>query len=84
MCSKPLISECSSLHSCGLMHEPVLFTEVHTSVQVHASMHNHKFTHELNNQSVCLVSEDIAQRYHARLKTRQGLAGIGSNLTWVN
>ena len=43
MCSEALISECSSLHSCALMHEPVLFTEVQTSVQcfnAHA-LHNH-------------------------------------------
>ena len=34
-----LIFECSSPNSCALMHEPVLFTDVHTSVQVHALMH---------------------------------------------
>ena len=34
MCSEALISECSSLLSCALMHKPVLFTEVYTSMQV--------------------------------------------------
>ena len=67
MCSEALISECSSLHSCALMQEPVLFTEVHTYVQVHASM-----------------SGEVAHWYHAGLKTRQGLAGMSSNTTWVN
>ena len=85
MCSEALISDCSSLHSCTLMHELVPFTEVHTSVQVHASMHMYcTITHELNNQSVCLVSGEVAQWYQAGLKTRQGLASMGSNPTWVN
>ena len=87
MCSEALISECSSLHLCALMHELVLFTEVHTSVQVHASMHMYCTiirSHELNNQSACLVSGKVAHWYHAGLKTRQGLAGMGSNPAWVN
>ena len=74
MCNETLISECISLHSCALMHEPVLFNQVHTSVQVHASMHIYCTIIKLNNQSVYLVSWDVAQRYHAGLKTRQGLA----------
>ena len=57
MCSEALISEFSSLHSCALMHKPVLFTEVYTFVQVHASMHMYC---ELNNQKACLVSGDVA------------------------
>ena len=39
-------------------------------------------SHELNTQSVRLVSGEVAQGYHAGLKIRQeGLAGMGSNPT---
>ena len=41
MYSEALISEYSSLQSCALIHEPVLFTEVQTSLQGHAPMYMH-------------------------------------------
>ena len=40
--------------------------------------------HTLVEQSkVPVVSGEVAQGYYAELKTRQGLAVMGSNLTWV-
>ena len=38
----------------------------------------------VEQSSACLVSGEVAQRYHAGLKTRQGLAGMGSNPACFN
>ena len=58
MCSEALISECSSLHSCVLMHEPVLLTEVHTlcKFMLQCTCIAQSLDHTWVEQSKCLSS----------------------------
>ena len=55
MCSEALISECNSLHSCVLMHEPVLFTPLCKSM-IQCTCIAQSSNHTWVEQSKCLSS----------------------------